>query len=93
MSKKYYDILEIKTDATEEEIKKSYKRLAFKWHPDKNPGNKEEADTKFKEISEAYHVLSDPEKREIYNKSEPKLMCFLFTQVEDLVAGLAAGSL
>ena len=68
MSKKYYDILEIKQDATEEDIKRSYKKLAVKWHPDKNPGKKEEAEAKFKEISEAYHVLSDPEKKDIYDK-------------------------
>ena len=68
MSKDYYEILGVERSATEEEIKKNYRKLAIKWHPDKNPNNKEEAETKFKEISEAYNILCDPEKREIYNK-------------------------
>jgi DnaJ family protein A protein 2 len=62
-----YAILELKKDATEEEIKKSYRKLAQKWHPDKNK-NKEEATQKFQEISKAYEILSDPEKREKYDK-------------------------
>ncbi len=68
MSKNYYDILEINKNANESEIKKAYKKMAIKWHPDKNPDNKEESEQKFKEISEAYHVLSDPQKKEIYDK-------------------------
>lgn len=68
MSKNYYDILEIDKNANESEIKKAYKKMAVKWHPDKNPDNKEESEQKFKEISEAYHVLSDPEKKDIYDK-------------------------
>jgi len=67
MTKNYYDILGIPKTDDENEIKKAYKKLAVKWHPDKNPDNKEEAELKFKEISEAYQVLSDNEKREIYN--------------------------
>jgi DnaJ-class molecular chaperone len=67
MSKNYYDILEVNKDAKEDEIKKSYKKLAVKWHPDKNMDNKEESERRFKEISEAYQVLSDPEKRQIYD--------------------------
>ena len=67
MSSKYYDILDINKNASDEEIRKSYKKLAVKWHPDKNPDNKEEAEKKFKEISEAYQVLSDPQKKEIYD--------------------------
>ena len=67
MSSKYYDILGINKNASEEEIRKSYKKLAVKWHPDKNPDNKEESEKQFKEISEAYQVLSDPQKREIYD--------------------------
>ncbi|KAK8627323.1 hypothetical protein V6N13_134936 [Hibiscus sabdariffa] len=63
----YYNILKVSRNATEEDLKKSYKRLAMKWHPDKNPINKKEAEAKFKQISEAYDVLSDPQKRQIYD--------------------------
>lgn len=65
--KDYYEVLGVKKEATADEIRKAYKKLAIKWHPDKNPNNKEEAENKFKEISEAYSVLSDPEKRKEYD--------------------------
>jgi molecular chaperone DnaJ len=63
----YYEILGIRRDADPEEIKRSYRRLAMGYHPDRNPGDKE-AEEKFKEASEAYEVLRDPEKREIYDR-------------------------
>ncbi|XVF02301.1 hypothetical protein REPUB_Repub04eG0163900 [Reevesia pubescens] len=63
----YYNILRVSRNATEEDLKKSYKRLAMRWHPDKNPVNKKEAEAKFKQISEAYDVLSDSQKRQIYD--------------------------
>lgn len=52
----YYKILKVDKNATEEELKKAYRKLAMKWHPDKNPSNKKDAEAKFKEISEAYEV-------------------------------------
>lgn len=64
----YYEILGISKDAAESDIKKAYRKLALKWHPDKNPDNKEEAEAKFKSIAEAYEVLSDKEKRDVYDR-------------------------
>ncbi len=65
--KDYYKILGVSRNATPEEIKKAYRRLALKYHPDRNPGDKE-AEEKFKEAAEAYSVLIDPEKRRIYDQ-------------------------
>ena len=59
----YYNTLDLKKNCSTNEIKQQYKKLARKWHPDKNPNNKEIAEKKFKEISEAYEVLSDNEKK------------------------------
>lgn len=65
--KDYYKILGVSESASEDEIKKVYRKLAVKYHPDKNPGNKE-AEAKFKEISAAYYVLSDPKRKAEYDQ-------------------------
>lgn len=68
MGKDYYAVLGVSKDADEEAIKKAYKKMALKWHPDRNVGKTEEASKKFKEISEAFEVLSDKNKRTVYDQ-------------------------
>src|SRR5205809_3485798 len=63
----FYKILGVKKDAKPEEIKKAYRRLARKYHPDVNPGDKA-AEDRFKQMSEAFDVLSDPKKRKVYDR-------------------------
>ncbi|XP_020798329.1 dnaJ homolog subfamily B member 6 isoform X2 [Drosophila serrata] len=64
----YYKVLDVPRSATDSEVKKAYRKLALKWHPDKNPDNVEEANKRFRELSEAYEVLSDEKKRRIYDE-------------------------
>ena len=65
--KYYYEVLGIKRDADDAAIKKAYRKLAKKYHPDSNGGNAQ-AEQKFKEVTEAYTILSDPEKRKLYDR-------------------------
>ena len=69
--KDYYAILGVPKNAAEKDIKSAYRKLARKWHPDANPNNTKEAEEKFKELSEAYEVLGDPEKRKKYDVLGP----------------------
>ncbi|MCL7032088.1 hypothetical protein MKW94_005820 [Papaver nudicaule] len=64
----YYKVLQVDRSAKDDDLKKAYRKLAMKWHPDKNPNNKKDAEARFKQISEAYDVLSDPQKRAIYDQ-------------------------
>ncbi len=98
--KDYYKILGVSRDADEKTIKKAYRSLAMKYHPDRNPGKEKEANEKFKEINEAYAVLGDPEKRRQYDQfgtvgdigdifSSP----FTRTTFEDLLRGFGRSNL
>ena len=68
MSKRdYYEVLGVSKDASERDIKKAYKRLAMKYHPDRTAGDKD-LETKFKEVKEAYEILTDDQKRQMYDQ-------------------------
>ncbi|CAL8240881.1 unnamed protein product [Merluccius merluccius] len=64
----YYEVLGVSKTASQEDIKKAYRKQALRWHPDKNPDNKEEAEKKFKELAEAYEVLSDKERAGVMDR-------------------------
>ena len=67
MARDYYEILGVSKNASDEEIKSAYRKQAMKYHPDRNPNDKE-AEKKFREITESYEVLKDSEKRSAYNQ-------------------------
>jgi curved DNA-binding protein len=89
--KDYYQVLGLKKGATPEEIKKAYRKLALKYHPDKNQGNKE-AEEKFKEINEAYAVLSDPKKKEQFDQFGATGFHQRYSQ-EDIFRGFDVGDM
>ncbi len=82
----YYQVLGVSRDATPEEIKKAYRKLAMKYHPDKAKGDKKQAEEKFKQVSEAYAVLSDPTKRQEYDQFGSQAFKQKFSQ-EDIFRG------
>ena len=96
--KDYYQILGVTDKSAAEDIKKAYRKLAVKYHPDKNPGNVKEAETKFKEVSEAYYALSDDKRRAQYDQVRryggPKASNFAGAQgfdFEDLLRQFSGG--
>lgn len=91
MAKDYYAVLGVAKDASPENIKKSYRKLALKYHPDKNPGDKK-SEEKFKEITEAYAVLSDPEKKKQYDQFGEAGFHQRFSQ-EDIFRGFDVGDI
>ena len=64
----FYEMLGVGRTATQEELKSAYRKAALQWHPDRNPAKKKEAEARFREATEAYSVLSDPQKREVYDR-------------------------
>ncbi len=91
MAKDYYAVLGLKKDAAADEIKKAYRKAALKYHPDKNPGDKK-AEEKFKEITEAYAVLSDPEKKKQYDQFGESGFHQRYSQ-EDIFRGFDVGDI
>ena len=82
----YYQILGVGREAAADEIKKAYRKLAMKYHPDKAKGDKKQAEEKFKQISEAYAVLSNPEKKKEYDEFGSQVFRQKFSQ-EDIFRG------
>ncbi len=92
--KDYYQVLGVDSDATQEEIKRAFRRLALRYHPDHNPGDPKQAEEKFKEINEAYEVLSDEAKRRQYDylmsRLEQRRRVFM---VEDILRGSSSSDI
>ena len=70
----YYEVLGTDRNASAEDIKKAHRKLALKWHPDKNKGNEEEAHTVYQTIQEAYDCLSDPQEKAFYDKHREQIL-------------------
>lgn len=70
----HYETLGVEQDATDDDLKKAYRKLALKWHPDKNPDNTEESKKQFQLIQAAYEVLSDPQERAWYDKHRDAIL-------------------
>ena len=85
---KYFKILEIPFGSNENDIKKAYKKLAMKYHPDRNLENKEEASKKFKEVSDAYQILTDPDQSNIMQIPNFNNLKTPFSIFEELFAGI-----
>lgn len=91
MARDYYEVLGVKKGASMEELKKAYRKLAVKYHPDKNPGDKQ-AEDRFKEINEAYAVLSDPKKKEQFDQYGSNTFHQRYSQ-EDIFKGFDVGDM
>ncbi len=91
MAKDYYQILAVDRDADPSEIKKAFRRLARETHPDANPGN-QQAEARFREVAEAYEVLSDPERRQSYDRGEQIDVSGLFSDFDELLRSVFGGS-
>ena len=93
MKRDYYDVLGVSRDAGAEDLKKAYRKLALKYHPDKNPEDRHTAEDRFKELNEAYQILSDPERRAQYDRFghaafEQDGTGFPFTGFDDIIGDL-----
>ena len=101
MADDYYKVLGVEKSSSNDEIKKAYRKLALKYHPDRNPSDKKRAEEKFKDISEAYAVLSDPEKRKQYDEFGTDAFRRKFSQedifrnfdINDILRGFGFGNL
>lgn len=91
MAKDYYQTLGVDRDADPGEIKKAFRRLARETHPDANPGDRQ-AEARFREVAEAYEVLSDPDRRRSYDRGEQIDVSGMFTDLDDLLRSVFGGS-